>query len=134
MCFFDKKLHLVLSALLLIFVISGCSDNPKSGQAKIDKIANNIQSQLPKMLDKDTRLVNVYTNQLELISEYELVNYSPGEADFQKTKDKIELYLTRQVCPNIKKELLDKEISARYIYKGNNGQTVVNRVLSPGDC
>ena len=131
---FHKRLHLVLAAVFLVFAIIGCSDSPQSAQKKIDKIANEMQPQLPKMLDKDTRLVNVYTKQLELVSEYELVNYNPEESDDQKTRNKIELYLTRQVCPNIKKELLGKGISARYIYKGNNGQTIVDRVLLPGDC
>ena len=134
MRYFHKRFPLVLAAIFLVFAIISCSDSPQSAQKKIDKIANDIQPQLPKMLDKDTRLVNVYTKQLELISEYELVNYSPGESDDQSTKNKIELYLTRQVCPNIKQELLGKGISARYIYKGNNGQTIVDRVLSPGDC
>ena len=134
MRFFHKKFLLALSAAFLFFAASSCSDSPQSAQKKIDRIANDMKPQLPKMLDKDTRLVNVYTKQLELISEYELVNYRPGEADYQKTKNKIELYLNRQVCPNIKKELLGKGISAHYIYKGNNGQTIVDRVLSPGDC
>ena len=70
----------------------------------------------------------------KLESEYELVNYKPGEKDKIKKEEKINLYLTTQVCPSIKKEFLGIGVSVRYIYKGNDGQLIVNRVFKPGDC
>ena len=114
--------------------MAGCGNSPQSAQAKIDKIANDMKSQLPKVLDSDTKLVKVYTKKLEIISEYELVNYKPGEKDKIKKEEKINLYLTTQVCPSIKKEFLGIGVSVRYIYKGNDGQLIVNRVFKPGDC
>ena len=122
--------------LVLLFGVStfGCSNSPQSAQKKIDKIAQDMKTELPKMLDSDTMLVNVYTAELELVSEYELVNYEPTGTENQKIKDKIELFLKTQVCMKIKKELLGKGISSRYIYKGNGGQILVDLLISPGDC
>ena len=86
------------------------------------------------MLDRDTSLVNVYTRKLELVSEYELVNYDSGESDNKKVKRKIEAYLKTQVCPGIKKELLSRSISSRYIYKDNAGRVIGDWLIAPGDC
>ncbi len=86
------------------------------------------------MLDSDTKLVNVHTKKLELISEYELVNYEPTETGNQRITNKIELYLKNQVCPEIKKKLLSRGISSRYIYKDKDSQVIVDRLVSPGDC
>lgn len=132
--FADKKTFLFLTLLLVISLISACSNTPRSAQKKIDKIAQEMKAQVPKMLDSDTKLVNVFTRKLELVSEYELVNYKPTETENQKIKNKIELYLQKTVCPGIKKKLLSTGASSRYIYKGNDGQIIGDWLISPGDC
>lgn len=129
-----KNSLLFLSVLLLTFFLTACSNTPQSAQNKIDKLAKDMQAELPKMLDRDTKLTNVYTKELELVSEYELVNYESSEAENQKIINKIELYLKTQVCPGIKKELLSRGISSRYIYKGKNGQIIGDWLVAPGDC
>ena len=93
-----------------------------------------MRAELPKMLDSDTRLVNVYTKKLELVSEYELVDFKPSETENRRVKNKIEVYLKSQVCQGIKKELLSRGISARYIYKDDAGQTIGEWLIAPGDC
>ena len=130
---FTSSLQAIL-ILAISLAITGCSNSPQSAQNKIDKIAKDIKAELPKMLDSDTRIINVYTKKLELVSEYELVNYEPTETENLKIKNKIELYLKNQVCRGIKKELLSKGVSSRYIYKGNNGQIIGEWLISPGDC
>jgi hypothetical protein len=123
---------LIICAISL--AVAGCDQSPRAGQNKIDKIAAEMQAQLPKMLDSDTKLVTVYTKNLELVSEYELVNYPVEVSDQARLKGKIENYLKRQVCPGIKSELLSKGISSHYIYKGKNDAVVLDLVLAPGDC
>ena len=134
MHFFNKRVFHVFFALFIILPMIGCSNSQQSAQDKIDKIAKDIKPELPKMLDAETKLVNVYTKKLEIVSEYELLKYTAGDADNQKTKDKIERYLINKVCPEIKGELLNKGISTRYIYKGSKGQVIVDKLLSAGDC
>ena len=131
--FFKTSLQTILIFTLML-AITGCSNSPQSAQRKIDKIAKDIKTELPKMLDNDTRLVSVYTKKLELVSEYELINYEPTETSSSLIKKKIEFYLKKQVCPDIKIELLDKGISSRYIYKAKNGEILLDWLLSPGDC
>ncbi len=128
------NLFFFLTLLLAGLLMTACSNSPQSAQKKIDKIAQDMKAELPKILDRDTKLVKVYTAELELVSEYELVNYDPTGTENQKIKNKVELYLKMQVCPEIKEELLGMGISSRYIYKGNDGQVLVNRLISPGDC
>lgn len=132
--FYKKRLFPLLVFLLVAFLVTACSNSPQSAQRKIDKIAQDMQAELPKMLDNDTRLVDVHTGKLELVSAYELVNYEPTEAGNKKIISRIELYLKRDVCPGIKKELLNRGISSRYIYKSKDGQVIINSVLAPGDC
>jgi len=89
------------------------------------------------MLDSDTKLVKVYTKKLELVSEYELVNYSATEAtETAKAalKRKIENYLKNQVCSGIKGELLSKGITSRYVYTANKGEVVLELALVASDC
>ena len=132
--FNDKNTFIFPCLLLAGLLLTSCSNSPQAAQNKIDKIAENLQTELPKMLDRDTSLVNVYTRKLELVSEYELLNYESGESDNKKVKRKIEAYLKTQVCPGIKKELLSRSISSRYIYKDNAGRVIGDWLIAPGDC
>ena len=132
--FDDKKALLFFTLILVVSLLTACSNTPQSAQKKIDKIAQEMKTQLPQMLDSDTKLVNVFTRKLELVSEYELVNLKANDAEKQAIKNKIELYLQKQVCPGIKKKLLSTGASSRYIYKGNDGQIIGDWLISPGDC
>lgn len=120
--------------LFIVLLFPACTNSPQSAQKKIEKIARDMKAELPKMLDRDTKLVNVQAKKLELVSEYELVNYKQTETENLMTKNKIELYLKKQVCRGIKKQLLNKGISSRYIYKDNSGQIIGDWLISPGDC
>ena len=134
MHFFNTRVFHIFFTLFIILPMIGCSNSQQSAQDKIEKIAKDIKPELPKMLDAETKLVNVYTKKLEIVSEYELLKHKASDVDNQKTKDKIELYLEDKVCPGIKEELLNIGISTRYIYKGSEGKVILDRLLSPGDC
>ena len=125
---------LLIIMIILSFAMADCGNSNRSPQAMIDKLASDMQSQLPKKLDKDTELVNVYTNKLELVSEYELLNFESTEANEAAAATEIESYLKFQICPGIKKELLSRGISSKYIYKGKDGKYLFEKVLRPGDC
>ena len=130
-----NKIPFTLPVLLLVgLLLAACSNNPQAAQDKIEKIARNMRAELPKMLDRDTRLVNVYTKDLELVSEYELVHYKPDAAEDKKVKSKIASYLKIQVCPGIKKEMLSRGISSRYIYKDGEGRIIGDWLIAPGVC
>ena len=132
--FKDKSVFILPCLLLAVLLLTSCSNSPQAAQSKIDKIAQNTQAELPKMLDRDTSLVNVYTRKLELVSEYELVNYESSESGNKKVRSKIEAYLNIQVCPGIKKELLSRGISSRYIYRDNDSRVIGEWLIVPGDC
>ena len=125
---------LLVSLIILSFAIAGCGKSNQSPQAMIDQMAEDMKSQLPKKLDKDTELVNVYTEKMELVSEYELLNFQSNEANKAATATKIESYLKSKICPGIKKELLNRGISTKYVYKAKDGQYLFEEVLKPGDC
>jgi len=130
-----NKIPFLLPGLLLVgLLLTACSNSPQAAQDKIEQIAQNMRAELPKMLDRDTMLVNVYTRDLELVSEYELVNYEPDATENKKVKSKIAAYLKIQVCPGIKKEMLSRGISSRYIYKDSKGRTIGDWLIAPGDC
>jgi len=125
---------LYISVFMISFAMAGCGNSPQSAQAQIDRMAKDMKADLPKMLDKDTKLINVYTGKLELVSEFELVNYEINEENKTAVEAKIKSYLKLQVCPSIKKQLLDQGVSARYLYKDKKDQTVVDQVLTKNDC
>lgn len=114
--------------------MAGCGNNPQSAQAVIDQMANDMKSQLPKMLDKDTRLIDVYTTEMKIVSEYELLNFESTEENKAAAVTKIELYLKSQICPGIKQKLLSKGVSLKYVYKGKNGQYLFEKIFKAGDC
>ena len=132
MHFLNRNFSHFLFIFLIILSIAGCSNSQQSAQIKIDKIANGMKGKLPKILDANTKLVNVYTKKLELVSEYKLVNHITSDDDNQKNK--IDFYLKNTVCPGIKKESFSKGISSRYIYKGKEGKVILDRLLSSDDC
>jgi len=130
----NKRIFGYTALMFFLILSAACSNSPQSAQKKIDTLAKNMKAELPKMLDRDTKLINVYTRKLELISEYELVNYKPTESGNQNIKNKIKLYLKTQVCPAIKDDLLNDGISSRYIYKGKDSQVIGEWLIAPGDC
>jgi hypothetical protein len=132
---FTKFPALLLVIIIIIsFAMISCGNSAQSAQTMIDRLAYDMKSQLPKKLDKDTKLVNVYTKQLEFVSEYELLNFDSTEENKIETETKIEFYLKSKVCLSIKKDLLSKGVSSRYVYKGKDGQYLFEKVLKPGDC
>ncbi len=133
MKFGNKLIHAIIICVISL-AVTGCDKSPQAGQNKIDTIAAEMKTQLPKMLDSDTKLVKVYSKKLELVSEYELVNYPVEVSDQDTLKGNIENYLKMQVCPDIKSELLSNGISSHYIYKVKNGEVVLELLLTPGDC
>ncbi len=125
---------LYIFIFMISFTMAGCGNSPQSAQAKIDRMAKDLKADLPKMLDKDTKLVKVYTGKLELVSEYELVNFEMNEENKTAVETKVKSYLKLQVCPSIKEQILNQGVSARYLYKDKKGQTVVDQILVSRDC
>ena len=125
---------LLVFTIILFFSMAGCGQSTQSPQATIDQMAKDMKSQLPKKLDQVTELVNVYTEKMLLISEYKLLNFDSNGANNTNAKTKIESYLESSVCPGLKKELLSKGVSSKYVYKTKDGQYFFEKVLKPGDC
>ena len=124
---------LAVLVLTMGLMVAGCG-GPQSPQEKIDSLAKEMQAQLPKTLDSDTRLVKVYTGKLELVSEYELLHPPTEEKARADSKKYLNAYLHSVVCTNIKNQLLGQGVSSRYIYKTPQGEVFLDLVLKPGDC
>jgi hypothetical protein len=124
---------LAVLVLTMGLMVAGCGGS-QSPQEKIDSLVKEMQPQLPKTLDSDTRLVKVYSDKLELVSEYELLHPSAEEKARANSKKHLNDYLHSVVCTNIKNQLLSQGISSRYIYKTPEGEVFLDLVLKPGDC
>jgi len=124
---------LFVLVLTMGLLATGCG-NSQSPQGKIDSLAKQMQSQLPKKLDSNTKLVKVYTKKMELVSEYELLLKPTNEKEDAVLAKKLGAYLHSTVCTNIKNDLLNRGISSQYIYTNTQGKVILEMVLAPGDC
>ena len=125
-----KKRVSIPTFLMIVFLIS-CNNNP---QNKLDKTAEKMNRDLPKQVDSETKLLSVYTNDMEMVFEYELINLTSKEAHKEAIKNSVRPVLQTRTCPELKKQFFKNGVSVRYIYKGSDDGLIMEFLFQPGDC
>jgi len=127
---------ILLSGSLLVVIgtnFGAAYTTAKGPQAKLERAAAALQSELPKRVDEETSLNRVTALEGELVYEYSLVNYSSTEVDEVLLVDTMRPSLAAQYCEQMR-ELLDAGFIFTTRYSGADGILVTEIVINASDC
>ena len=133
--------------LITVGVIAGClvfwalpelfqeKLDPRS-QARLSKIAAEVNRSVPVMIDKETELTAVEGHEGMLIYKYRLVPYSVRQLDHQKFAAGAKQKVAQGACnaPETREDFLKQGVTLRYSYFDKDKQHVATVDVTPADC
>jgi hypothetical protein len=109
--------------------------DPRS-QARLSKIAAEVNRSVPVMIDKETELTAVEGHEGMLIYKYRLVPYSVRQLDHQKFAAGAKQKVAQGACnaPETREDFLKQGVTLRYSYFDKDKQHVATVDVTPADC
>jgi hypothetical protein len=96
------------------------------------KISN---KQLPIMVDEDSKLERLSSNDNSLIYHYTLVNYDAAELDAEVLEQTLKPLVVKQLCTNLSlKPVLDKGGVIVFQYAGKDKVEILNLSVNGDSC
>ncbi|WP_239005461.1 hypothetical protein [Gloeothece citriformis] len=98
--------------------------------------ANQMNQDLPKMIDPDTRLDSTQGGPGRQLSyNFTLVNYASNQIDGQRFSQKVMPVIKNQACTNASvQSLFNNRVSIRFNYYGNDGRLISTIQVNSTDC
>ena len=98
--------------------------------------ANEMNQQLPKMIDPDTRLDSTQGGPGRQLSyNLTLVNYSSNQINNQQFDQKVTPLIKNQTCTHPETQVLfSNKITIRFNYYGNDGRLISTFQVNSSDC
>ena len=108
---------------------------PRS-QARLSKIAAELNRSVPVMIDKETELTLVEGHEAMLIYKYRLVLYSVRQLDHERFAAGVKQRVTQGACnqPEMREDYLKKGVTLRYSYFDKDKQHIATVDVAPADC
>ncbi len=107
----------------------------KSSQSFLLQVASEINKDLPIMVDRETMLSNVSTDNNTLVYNYVLVNYSSVEINPNVFIPTMGRALNNYVCSNpYTQKLLNSGVSLHYFYTSKDHIFIGEVRISSSDC
>lgn len=109
--------------------------DPRS-QARLSKIAAELNRSLPVLIDKETELTVVEGHEAMLIYKYRLVPYSVRQLNHEKFAAGAKQRVTQGACnqPDMREDYLKKGVTLRYSYFDKDKQHIATVDVTPADC
>lgn len=99
------------------------------------QVANDINLNLPMMVDSETRLDSTVGINKQFRYNYTMINYSAEELDPTAFTDAMQPRLINSVCTTKEMEIfMNNGIPVTYAYHGRNGKQVTTITIHPSQC
>ena len=136
-----KIFTLIIAALLCGAVIwwavpkSSEGESPRS-QASLNRLAVQINRNVPVMIDKETELLAAVGTEGMLTYNYRLVSYSVSQLDATRFAVGAKERVTQGACnrPETRDDLLKNGVTLRYSYFDKDKQHIATVDISSADC
>ena len=111
------------------------SEDPRS-QARLSRIAAELNRSVPVMIDHETELMPVQSTEGVLIYNYRLVNYSVAQIDRARFATGIKQRLRQNACntAETRDDFLNRGVTLRYTYYDKDKQHIATVDVAPADC
>ena len=136
-----KIFTFIIAALLCGAVIwwavpkSSEGESPRS-QASLNRLAVQINRNVPVMIDKETELLAAVGTEGMLTYNYRLVSYSVSQLDATRFAVGAKERVTQGACnrPETRDDLLKNGVTLRYSYFDKDKQHIATVDISSADC
>jgi len=102
-------------------------------QSVLDKVANELNSKTPMMVDSETRLDNVVSIRKTLRYNYTLINFSNNDISAERIQSVLNETVTNKVCSSMK-NLISLGATIEYAYYENRGNLITIISIPPTKC
>lgn len=133
--YINYSLALIVSTLTLGFFSSVLAQSDQVS-TQLLQTANDMNQQLPKMVDPDTRLDSTQGGPGRQLSyNLTLVNYSSNQINNQRFSQKVTPVVRNEACthPTIQR-LFNNQVTIRFNYYGNDGHLISTIKVNSSDC
>jgi hypothetical protein len=104
-------------------------------EEKLIEISKKINSQLPIMVDPDTRIDTTICYGEKMLYKYTMVNYSENELDKSAFKNEMATMLAKNQCNNGNMvKMLKMGVEYYYVYSDKNGTHIATINISKKNC
>ena len=132
-----KAVHLLslVAVLLLVAGLVACAPD-LSSKDTLQKVADQLNKDLPKKIDAETELTRTEAQQALLIYNYRLVNVESGQIEASKIDTEVKPKITKTACaePSIKDTFFKNHVTLRYTYHDKDGGMIGSVDVKPADC
>jgi hypothetical protein len=110
-------------------------EDPRS-QARLSRIASELNQSVPVMIDKETELMPAIGEEGMLIYNYRLVGYSAIQINSTKFAEGAKQRVVQGACrtPETRDDFLKKGVTLRYSYYDKDNQPIATVDVKPSDC
>lgn len=124
-----------VAVLLLLSGVVACSPD-LSAKDTLQKVADQVNKDLPKKIDDDTELTKTEAAQAMLIYNYRLVNIESGQVDNAKLESAVRPKITQNACASqqLKDSFFKNHVTLRYSYHDKDGGLIGNLDITPANC
>jgi len=132
-----RRVLTIMVILCFVFPVYSFGDDKfdKEMEEILIETSKKINSQLPMMVDPDTRLDATMCYKKQLHYKYTMVNYTIDELDIKNFHSEIEAMLTRNQCNNENMvKMLMVGIEYYYIYFDKNGILITTVNIDKRNC
>lgn len=141
----DQRLFIIFFAFISFLLIvsieeSACQSSDRSRletelENKILQTAKQINSQLPIMVDKETRLDTVMATGKQFHYKYTMVNVTEKEINKKDFLRYAKSHLIKNQCGNNDiKKMLKAGVSYNYVYQDKKGNLIGSVVMKKESC
>ena len=122
--------------LVIAFGIQSKIDNDDGNfNAVLMQTADELNRQLPYMVDEETRLDTTPGYNMEFSYYFTLFNYSSNEIDKDAFYTQMRPSLVNQVCTSSELEsFVNNGVTIRYVYSDTEGREIAQISISPSNC
>lgn len=135
-----KRILILMLTIITTLSISSIAAYAEDVTSKeyLTKVAVEVKKklELPKMVDEETKLVDIEGLDKEFKYDYILVNYTTKDLDSDKLIAIMKPQLKETVCNNekVKKQFLDKGIAVTYSYSGSDNKLIGKITITQELC
>lgn len=135
----NKYRRTLINSVAVVAVSIAAALSPASAKdlsAQLQQMATAVNAQLPKMMDKITRLDHLEAGPGNTLTyDFTLVPFASDAATAQKFAAAAPQYVTGRACSNPSvTRLLKMGVTMDYVYKGNDGKEITSFAIHASDC
>lgn len=129
------RMNVIAGAAMLAFSLYAMIPSKPNLEKQIALQVQQVNKNLPTMLDSETRLNSVYSKSHEIIFTYTLVNFRATETDPTSIINYLKANFIYTQCKNEEiQHALSMGITHSHLYLDQNGKKITKILLNPAFC